>query len=145
MQNIICVWWEPGVYGRMLSLELCNDRERWDGAVVRGGIKRDGIHGDLWLIHWRRKWQPTPVFLPGESQGRGSHRVQNIIGVWWEPAVYHRMLNLELCNDRERWDGEVVRGRIKRDGIDVDLWLIHTVVLQKPVQHYEQLSSNYKV
>ena len=33
---------------------------------------------------WRRKWQPTPVFLPGESQGRGepgglpsmgSHRV----------------------------------------------------------------------
>ena len=23
-------------------------------------------------FHWRRKWQPTPVFLPGESQGRGS-------------------------------------------------------------------------
>ena len=24
-------------------------------------------------IHaWRRKWQPTPVFLPGESQGWGS-------------------------------------------------------------------------
>ena len=22
--------------------------------------------------HWRRKWQPTPVFLPGESQGQGS-------------------------------------------------------------------------
>ena len=21
---------------------------------------------------WRRQWQPTPVFLPGESQGRGS-------------------------------------------------------------------------
>ena len=20
---------------------------------------------------WRRKWQPTPVFLPGESQGWG--------------------------------------------------------------------------
>ena len=36
---------------------------------------------------WRRKWQPTPVFLPGESQGRGnlvgcqtsmgSHRVRH--------------------------------------------------------------------
>ena len=35
-------------------------------------------------MHWRRKWQPTPVFLPGESQGWrslvgchpwGSHRV----------------------------------------------------------------------
>ena len=23
-------------------------------------------------ILWRRKWQPTPVFLPGESQGWGS-------------------------------------------------------------------------
>ena len=29
----------------------------------------------LWLftfLHWRRKWQPTPVFLPGESQRWGS-------------------------------------------------------------------------
>ena len=26
----------------------------------------------LTFMHWRRKWQPTPVFLPGESQGRGS-------------------------------------------------------------------------
>ena len=24
------------------------------------------------FTHWRRKWQPTPVFLPGESQERGS-------------------------------------------------------------------------
>ena len=31
------------------------------------------------FIHWRRKWQRTPVFLPGESQGRG--------GAWWA-AVY---------------------------------------------------------
>ena len=30
------------------------------------------------LMHWRRKWQPTPVFLPGESQGRRA---------WWA-AVY---------------------------------------------------------
>ena len=27
------------------------------------------------FMHWRRKWQPTPVFLPGESQGR-----QSIVG-----------------------------------------------------------------
>ena len=27
---------------------------------------------------WKRKWQPTPVFLPGESQGWGA---------WWA-AVY---------------------------------------------------------
>ena len=24
------------------------------------------------FMHWRRKWQPTPVFLPGESQGWGA-------------------------------------------------------------------------
>ena len=24
------------------------------------------------FIHWRRNWQPTPVFLPGESQGQWS-------------------------------------------------------------------------
>ena len=24
------------------------------------------------FMHWRRKWQPTLVFLPGESQGQGS-------------------------------------------------------------------------
>ena len=24
------------------------------------------------FMHWRRKWQPTPVFLPGECQGWGS-------------------------------------------------------------------------
>ena len=24
------------------------------------------------FMHWRREWQPTPVFLPGESQGPGS-------------------------------------------------------------------------
>ena len=28
--------------------------------------------GDLTFTHWRRQWQPTPVFLPGESQGQES-------------------------------------------------------------------------
>ena len=27
---------------------------------------------DILEIIWRRQWQPTPVFLPGESQGWGS-------------------------------------------------------------------------
>ena len=26
----------------------------------------------VWKIPWRRKWQPTPVFLPGESHGQRS-------------------------------------------------------------------------
>ena len=27
---------------------------------------------NLLIMHWRRKWQPTPVFLPGESRGQES-------------------------------------------------------------------------
>ena len=27
------------------------------------------------FMHWSRKWQPTPVFLPGESHGR-----RNLLG-----------------------------------------------------------------
>ena len=31
-------------------------------------------------MHWRRKWQPIPVFLPGEPQGQGS-LVATVCGV----------------------------------------------------------------
>ena len=47
-----------------------------------GRLQSMGFHGarqdwasSIWLssfIHWRRKWQPTPLFLPGESQGQQS-------------------------------------------------------------------------
>ena len=42
------------------------------------------------FLHWRRKWQPTPMFLPGESQGWGSlamglHRVGHD---WNDLAAY---------------------------------------------------------
>ena len=29
-------------------------------------------HSIFTFMHWRRKWQPTAVFLPGELQGQGS-------------------------------------------------------------------------
>ena len=39
------------------------------------------------VMHWRRKWQPTPVFLPGESQGWGSlvggHMESHRVGHDW--------------------------------------------------------------
>ena len=70
------------------------------------------------FMHWRRKWQPTPVFLPGESQGRGSlssmgsHRVGHdwsdsaiaiaiylILGPWcWERLKVGE-------GDDKGWDG----------------------------------------
>ena len=47
------------------------------GRVQSMGSWRVGHKGTTSLslftfICWRRKWQPTPVFLPGESQGQGS-------------------------------------------------------------------------
>ena len=43
-------------------------------AVVHGVAKSRTRLSDFTFtfMHWRRKWQPTPVFLPGESQGRWS-------------------------------------------------------------------------
>ena len=36
------------------------------------GVRHDWATSLFTFMPWRRKWQPTPVFLPGESQGRGS-------------------------------------------------------------------------
>ena len=41
-------------------------------AAVHGVAKSQTRLSEFTFMHWRRKWQPTPVFLPGESQGRGS-------------------------------------------------------------------------
>ena len=43
-----------------------------DGGAVHGVAKSQTRLSDFTLMHWRRKWQPNPVFLPGESQERGS-------------------------------------------------------------------------
>jgi len=44
---------------------------------------------DLWAgkIPWRRKWQPTPVFLPVKPMDRGA---------WW--AIVHRVARVGHSN-----------------------------------------------
>ena len=37
-----------------------------------GDIKRHGFDPWVGKIPWKRAWQPTPVFLPGESHGQRS-------------------------------------------------------------------------
>ena len=79
------------------------------GRLQSMGSQRVGLDWETSLslfpfMHWRRKWQPTPVFLPGKSQGWGEpgglpstglHRVRHdwidvaaaaaatIIKMWW--------------------------------------------------------------
>ena len=47
------------------------------GSVVKnllqcGRHRRRGFHPWVGKIPWRRAWQPTPVFLPGEAHGQRS-------------------------------------------------------------------------
>ena len=56
-------------------LENPMDGETWKAAVrgvAEGQTRLSDFIFTFTFMHWRRKWQPTPVFLPGESQGRGS-------------------------------------------------------------------------
>ena len=42
------------------------------GERIRLQCGRPGFDAWIGKISWTWVWQPTPVFLPGESQGRGS-------------------------------------------------------------------------
>ena len=69
-------WWEGnGTPLQYFCLENPMDGGAWWAAVH--GVARVGHDWVTSLslftfMHWRGKWQPTPVFLPGESQGQGS-------------------------------------------------------------------------
>ena len=45
--------------GRLQSMEFRRVGHKWETSFSL-----------FTFMHWRKKWQPTPVFLPGESQGR---------------------------------------------------------------------------
>ena len=54
-------------------LENPMDGGAWWAAVHGVAKSQTRLSGFTFtFMHWRRKWQPTPVFLPGESQGQGS-------------------------------------------------------------------------
>ena len=55
--------------GRLQSMRSRRVRHNWATSLSLSRFT---------FLHWRRKWQPTPVFLPEESQGRGA----------WRAAVY---------------------------------------------------------
>ena len=92
-ESALCIRW-PNYWNFSFSNRLSNEcsgliyfRIEWcDLAEVQGTLKSLRQHQirkyqfsraqpSLWsnyTEYWRRQWHPTPVLLPGESQGRGS-------------------------------------------------------------------------
>ena len=62
-QSSILAWKIPWTEepGRLQSMGSLTVRHDWATSLSL-----------FTFMPWRRKWQPTPLFLPGESQGRGS-------------------------------------------------------------------------
>ena len=70
-----------GIYEKIKATQFC---DKWDLAINLGfpggsdskeSTCNAGVPGSipgLGRFPWRRKWQPTPVFLPGESHGQRS-------------------------------------------------------------------------
>ena len=70
------------------------------------------------FMHWRRKWQPAPVFLPGESQGWWS-----LVGCClWGHRVGHDWSDLAAIDaedSKKRWQ-EYTEGVYKKELHDSD-------------------------
>ena len=59
-------------YGKNHSLDYRGFLGGSDGKESTCQCKRPGFDHWVGKITWRRKWQPTPIFLPGESHGQRS-------------------------------------------------------------------------
>ena len=91
--------------------------------MVKNPSASRGSRFDSWVekIPWRRKWQPTPVFLPGESHGQrglagqspGTHR----------EAGTTRRLNSSGAESQRRRACREASGRVR------SAWLIHSAVV----------------
>ena len=80
VSGIGCHWgcaWEKAVAPHSSTLAWKIPWTEEPGGLQSMGSLRVGHDSATSLslstfMHWERQWHPTPVFLPGESQGRGS-------------------------------------------------------------------------
>ena len=73
-------------------------------SMGSGRVRHDGATSlSLFtFLHWRRKWQPTPVYLPGESQGRWS-----LVGCHlWGRQSRTRLKRLSSSSKKEKTSSE---------------------------------------
>ena len=81
-----CVWLLllPGwLSGWRIRPPLQETWETWVGSLC-------------WKIPWRRKWQPTPVFLPGKSHGQRSRAGSTVHGIIVRHDCAHAWILLSM-------------------------------------------------
>ena len=97
-------WWtgRPGMLQFMGSQRVGHDwatELNWAEAATSGKesayqcrrYKRRGLNPCVRKIPWRKKWQPTPVFLTGESwQDRGAWQAaaHGVAKSWTQPSIW---------------------------------------------------------
>ena len=78
-QNINSPGFKPDTGTMGQNVKLGPSQETCGDSLIAQSVKRiylqcrrPGFNSCMGKISWRRKWQPTPVFLPRESQGQRS-------------------------------------------------------------------------
>ena len=74
-------------------------------SVVWLQCRRPGFDPWVGKIPWRRKWQPTPIFLPGESQGQRSLGgyslwVARVRHDWVTKHTAHTYIHIHIRSDQ---------------------------------------------
>ena len=76
-------------------------------------------------MHWRRKWQPTPVSLPGEYQSRGA---------WWA-ATYGVAQSRTRLSDLAAAAAAAVAGLWGLEQPDISMMMLHKIMVVLHLNH----------
>ena len=108
---------------------------QYGGSQVKSLLANAGDVRDLGSIPglgrfpWRRKWQPTPVFLPGESHGqRGSG------GLWSMGSQRVRDNWNDIAHSNPEWLMSCHR-EVKMDGLQKPHGEIYTILTDVVLSH----------
>jgi len=82
-----------------LSLPLYNHKGFGGSDCKESAYKAEDLGSiPVGKISWRKKWQPTPVFLPGKSHGWRSLVVQGVAKSWTQLSDFTFTFIPECCS-----------------------------------------------
>ena len=117
-------------------LEWCSHRPRKAWRWLSGkesACQCSSCDFSLWdrKIPWRRKWQPTPVFLPGKFHGQRSlAKLQSMgsqrVGHYWETCKEEKDSSLETSEETQ-WCQNLDLGHLASKNV-----IINSFILRHP-------------